>query len=1116
MTTFKALSKLALAVLFASLLFAAPAMAEFGITRFAFSARNQDGTADVQAGSHPYALNTTIVLTDPGPAPATGNLKDTKLELPPGLVGNPDATPRCTYEEFVRQVGGGAEAGECPNETAVGVETFYIQNAATPGNTSASSSAVYNLVPPAGVAAEFGFVGAKHAPVLLEESVRSGKDYGVTTNVSNVTEGINLYATKVTIWGTPGDPAHNDWRGSCIEQRAGGAFSVTEPSGLLEGEDELEGPLRPPGEEQEPEGLPHSVGSCETHAPVKPLLTMPTSCGQPLTATLAVDSWQEPGDFDGAEGKRTKTVSLPELTGCEKLDFSPTIEVKPDGTAGSTPTGLNVNLHVPQEATENAILSGEADVKTTTVTLPAGMQLNPSAADGLEACTANPSDQPGTPGNEIGFTGFQELDSSAEPGVQTPEFTGTLPGSVPAEDAGEKEGLRPGVNFCPNASKIATVRIKTPLLEGELKGSVYLAAPQNFAFAGAAEENPFKSLVAMYLVAEEPERGVLVKLPGYVELGEPGGSNGLQPGQIRTAFKDTPQLPFDELELEFYGTDRAPLATPAQCGTYHPTTTLQPWGGETQNPPSEFSIDSGPVIETASGPQTSSCSNPSPFAPSLVSGTTNNSAGAFSPLTTTLSREDGQQSIQQVTLHYPPGVSGILAGIPLCGEAEANAGTCSSASEIGETLVSVGEGSDPFSVTGGKVYLTGPYHGAPFGLSIVNPAKAGPFDLEEGRPVVVRAKIEVDPSTAALTVTTNSAAEGDAIPHILDGIPLQIKHVNVNITRKGFTFNPTSCNATSITGTVESAEGASSPVSDPFQVTNCQALKFTPKFSVSTSGKTSKADGASLTATLTEPSEPQGSQANIAAVKVDLPKALPSRLKTLQQACLARVFDANPAACPPASFIGHAIVHTPLLPVPLEGPAIFVSHGGEEFPSLTMVLQGYGVTIDLVGATHISPAGITSTTFKTVPDVPFNTFTLTLPQGPYSALGTNLPEKDDGNLCGQTLIMPTAFIAQNGAEIHESTPISVAECSASLSFTSSIKKKTVTLSVYVPAAGLVTASGKGLSSQTKTAKGQELVTFTLTQKRAGKLKTTVRVAFTPSTGNDRKQQARSAKVMFKK
>ena len=552
-----------------------------------------------------------------------------------------------------------------------------------------------------------------------------------------------------------------------------------------------------------------------------------------------------------------------------------------------------------------------------------------------------------------------------------------------------------------------------------LEGSAYLAAPENFSSLSAPLDNPFGSLVAMYLVAEEPERGVLIKLPGQVELGEEGVANGLAPGQIRTTFKNTPQLPFSSLKLEFCGTDRAPLATPAYCGSYTTQASFGAWSEETQNPSSEFSI--------GAGPNGSGCTYPCqalPISPSLSAGMPNINAGSFSDLTTTLSREDGRQHIQQVTLHYPAGLSGILSGVELCGEAQANAGTCGAGSEIGETIVSVGLGDDPFTVSGRKVYLTGPYDGAPFGLSIENPATAGPFDLQEGRPVVVRAKIEVNPTTAALTVTTDPSGP-HAIPTIIDGIPLQIKHVNVNITRKRFTFNPTNCDKTAITGTVGSAEGTSANVSIPFQVTNCQALKFTPKFAVSTPAKTTKADGAGLTATLSYPIGSFGTASEIAKVKVDLPKQLPSRLTTLQKACTNAQFEANPANCPTASKIGYAKVTTPLLPVPLEGPAIFVSHGGEAFPSLTMVLQGYGVKIDLVGTTHISHAGITSTTFKTVPDVPFSRCTLTLAQGKYSALAAI------GNLCTKKLKMPTEFIAQNGARIDESTPIAVSGCGKS-------------------------------------------------------------------------------------
>jgi hypothetical protein len=687
---------------------------------------------------------------------------------------------------------------------------------------------------------------------------------------------------------------------------------------------------------------------------------MPTSCATPFQSTVHADSWASSAEPSQQADPVSYTLPAPEvIDGCNRLAFDPSISVAPDVQSASSPTGLTVKVHVPQSSALNPEGLAESTLKDTTVTLPAGVALNPAGADGLEACSEA----------QIGFTG------SGADGLNL--FT-------------------PGAGSCPTASKVATVKITTPLLPNALEGEVYLAA-QN--------ANPFGSLVAMYIFAEDPVSGTVVKLAGEVKL-DPAT------GQIVSTFRHSPELPFEDLELHFFGGERAPLATPALCGSYTTGASFAPWSGNpSATPSSSFSITSGPHATPCPAAGL-------PFAPSLTGGSTNIQAGAFTPFTTTVTREDGQQDVQAIVLHMPSGLSGLLTGVKLCGEGEANAGTCGPESLIGETVVSVGLGGDPFSVTGGKVYLTGPYRGAPFGLSIVNPAKAGPYDL--GR-VIVRAKIEVDLHTAALTITTDPNGPY-AIPYILDGIPLQIRHVSVNINRPGFTFNPTSCNQMAITGTLTSSQNTTAPVSVPFQATNCATLKFAPKFTVTTPGRTSKAKGAGLTAKLAYPNAPQGSQTNIAKVKVDLPKQLPSRLTTLQKACLAAVFEANPANCPGASIIGHATVHTPLLPVPLTGPAYFVSHGNEAFPSLTLVLQGYGVTVQLVGSTLIRK-GVTSTTFKTTPDVPFNTFELTLPEGKFSALAAN------GNLCKTSLTMPTLFVAQNGVEIHQNTKITPTGCS---------------------------------------------------------------------------------------
>ncbi len=939
---------------------AAPALAEFGLQRAAVGVTNQNGSPDVQAGSHPYALTTTFVLNQPPgeglfghvtQVRPEGDLKDTRVELPPGFFGDPSATPRCSYQEFVRQYG---ERGpRCPNETAVGIASTFVGQAGR-AEVVPTTNPVYNLVPPTGVAAEFAYMAVNTVPVFLSVSVRTGGDYGLTVNVSDLSQAVLIEAAKVTIWGVPADPSHNLVRGECVDEVLGEAGLFEKPRyGLREGEDELEGPigkyeelfgandnvLVAPNEESE------ETGGCASQAPKLPLLTNPTSCGVPRTATVSVDSWEEPGDFSGI---RKRSVSMPELEGCEKLDFSPTIKVTPDGTGGSTPTGLNVDLHTPQEATLNPAGLAEANVKNTTVTLPEGVQISPGAADGLQAC------------------------SPLQIGLHTAE--------------------KP---TCPEASKVGTVEVTTPLLPEALTGYAYLATQ---------DENPFGSLIALYVVAEDPVAGVLVKVAGQVSL-DP------VTGQIVTTFTETPEFPFTDFKLDFFGTARAPLSTPALCGTYTTATSFEPWSGTPAvTPSSKFQITSGP----AGTP----CSSPRPFQPGFEAGTTNIQAGAYSTLTMTMTRPDADQALGRLNVVFPPGISAGLQGVKLCEEPQAASGECPAGSQIGTVIASAGLGGDPYSVEDGKAYITGPYEGAPFGVDVVVPAVAGPFNLGTE---VVRSKVEVDPTTAQLTVVS------DAFPTILDGIPLQLQHINVTVNRPGFVFNPTSCEPMRLTGELESSEGATANVASPFQVTNCGSLSFKPEFAVSTEEKTSRTEGATLHVRLTLPAGAQGTKANVKEVKVSLPKQLPSPLKTLQKACTEKVFAENPANCPVASRVGEAHVTTPVLEGGLKGPAYFVSHGGAKYPELIMVLVGEdGVTVQVHGETFISKAGITTATFATVPDVPFATFELELPKREYPALSVN------GNLCQAAaagkLLMPTEITGQNGLKINQETKISVTGC----------------------------------------------------------------------------------------
>jgi hypothetical protein len=701
-----------------------------------------------------------------------------------------------------------------------------------------------------------------------------------------------------------------------------------------------------------------------------PLVTLPTECsGQPLAAKIQTDGWMHPGALDangnplqGDENWKSALSypPMPPVTGCGNLVFNSLLSVQPDTTLAGEPVGLGVELSVPQTATPG--VPATSHVRDVTVALPEGMVISPSAAQGLGVCHDDPGVDPRSVGDEFGS-------GSASPAS------------------------------CEPNSLVGRLHITSPDLALPIDGEVFLGAPLCNPCSPADAQGG--RMVRLYLQAiGEGGEGITVKLKGT-------GSIDQRTGRLTTSFPENPQLPFEHVKLELVGGPRATLANPRSCGVAVTNADLMPWSAP-------FVLDSTP----SSAFEVTGCP-PARFVPSFAAGTTSNQAGGFSPFTLAFGRSDADGFLDGVQLKMPAGLLGMLSSVNLCGEPQASKGMCGPESLIGHVQVLTGPGADPFLVTGGKVFITGPYKGAPYGLSIVVPAKAGPYTLSgttgEGT-VVVRSAISVDPSSAQLTVTA------DPLPTILDGIPLQLRVVNAVIDRPGFTFNPTDCDPLAVTGTLLSTDGQSAQVSAPFQVTNCAALAFKPQFKVSTSGRTSRANGASLDAKLSYPVGALGRDANIARVKVSLPKQLPSRLTTLQKACVAATFEVDPAACPSASVVGIARASTPVLTQSLSGPVYFVSHGGEEFPSLIVVLQGGGVRVDLVGSTFISKAGITSSTFKTVPDVPVSSFELYLPQGKFSALAAN------GNLCKSKLVMPTEFVAQNGATIHQSTPIAVTGC----------------------------------------------------------------------------------------
>jgi hypothetical protein len=913
--------------------------AHYAIEDWRFRAEEEGGGLTTQAGSHPFQVTGTVAFNQgPEEAPLdevkpivepVALSKDIVSKLPAGLIGDPVPIPRCTMTQFSTEVAFIEDL--CPQQTAVGVASVTVYEPVTAGFANVTVP-LFNLEPYFGEPARFGFLVPKvDVPVVLDTSLRDGpgEDYGVNVTSTNITQIAGLMSVRLTFWGVPNDPRHDNSRGWKCQYTTRGYG------------DEIVGESCEPSKEAQPLGF----------------LTMPTACSGPLQSSTEADSWAAPDVF----GEVPTSEPLQSLDGCNRVPFSPTSSTEPTTDRASAPSGLNFNLDFKDEGLTSAEGIAQAQASKTVVKFPEGLTINPSAGVGLGGCT-------------------------------------------PAGYAAETIESVPGAG-CPNDSKLGTVEIETPLLAQKIHGSIFIAQPY---------DNPFDSLVALYVVAKNPETGVLIKLAGRVE---PNPATG----QLTTTFENLPQLSFSHFNFHFREGQQAPLISPSTCGTYTSLAELTPRSDPTAilTEASSFTITKG-----YDGGACPSGGVP-PFKPGIESGLINNNAGSYSGFYLHLSRTDAEQEISGFSTNLPSGLTGNLSGIPFCPEADIEAArhktgaqeeaspSCPASSQVGHSLVGTGVGA-VLAYVPGKLYLGGPFHGAPFSLVSVTSAVVGPFDLGT---VVLRFGLSIDPYTARVSVTPSS---GEPIPTILDGIVTHVRDIRVYVDRPKFTLNPTSCNPLTIASTLSSPSGASSTVTSPFQASNCQALGFKPIFKVSTSGKTSRKRGASLTVKL---SYPTGAQANISKVKVDLPKQLPSRLTTLQKACTAAQFEANPAGCPAASRVGFAKAVTPLIPVPLEGPAYFVSHGGEAFPSLIIVLQGYGVTIDLVGSTFIDPkTNITSSTFKTVPDQPVGSFELTLPEGKYSALAAN------GNLCKAKLVMPTAFDAQNGATVKQSTKITVTGC----------------------------------------------------------------------------------------
>ncbi len=888
------------------LLLPAGAQAGFGIQPGSVSttAINRDGTIDTQAGSHPYKYTVKFAMNQDGKGKPEGTLSSLVVDLPPGTVGNPLATPRCSRADF------DSRTPKCPANTQVGFANIDLLGLGTAKNP------IYNLVPPLGVPASVG-LSIENINSFQEASIRTGGDYGVSVSDITVPTALEIQSVTETIWGVPMESSHDPER-YC----------------------------------QDSEGNPIN-GDCTSDAFPAPFFTLPTSCTGPLTTTVHVESLENPGVSVSESATSLGGGGVPAgLSGCRKPGFGPTIAAQPETAAADSPTGLQVGLHIPQSKDPEGLAT--ANLKDTVLTLPKGMAVNPSAADGLGACSLEQIDLKGA-----------------------------------------------GAAQCPPDSKLGTVAVSTPLLDHPLPGNVYLARQG---------ENPFGSLIALYVTVADPISGVVVKLAGKVEP-DP------VTGQLKATFKENPQLPFEDLSVDFTGGPRAALTTPPTCGTYSTQADLTPWTAPEGT--DVFPSDSFSVLTSPGGGRCVNSEAEMPNEPSFEAGTTTPIAGTYSPFVLKLSRENGSQRLAALNVTLPPGVSAKLAGVQECSNAQIaiaegrkNPGegaleraspACPAASQVG--VVNVGAGSGNPLYVQGHAYLAGPYKGAPLSIVIITPGVAGPFDLGV---VVVRSALYVDETTAQVTV------KSDPIPTILQGVPLDIRSIAVGIDHPQFALNPTSCEAETVSGQAISTTGAVAALSNRFQVGGCNALGFKPDLKIDLKGGTKRHSFPALKATLTYPKK--GSYANIARAAVTLPHSEFLEQGHIGTVCTRVQFAAK--ACPPRSIYGRAKVFTPLLDKPLAGP-VYLRSSSHELPDLVAELNGQ-VHFALAGRID-SVRGQIRNTFEATPDVPVSKFVLEM-QGGKKGLLVN-----STNLCRSTNRATVKLVAHNN-KTHDFNPVVTNSC----------------------------------------------------------------------------------------
>jgi hypothetical protein len=878
---------------------------QFGLDAVDFQPKNMNSELESQAGGHPDTVSTyTAVTTETKPAPGffgqvgTGQrspvepVRNISVDLPPGFVGLTRGVERCTLSDL-SHASGTTPLPTCPESSQVGWVKLTV-NLGPIGSTPPGYIPVFNMNPPPGVPARFGF-NIVNSIVTLDAHVRSGSDYGLTVSSRNISEGVPLIGTEVNFWGNPSSSEH-DLERACRGQVV-------------------------------PHTEGHGENTCPSDAPERAFLRNPTSCASEADGALLsarAESWFKPGVVSSASIRTHQAPGHPQLPGewgpahgfdhCEEIPFDPSLSVIPTTEAADSPTGLELELSVPQKQKPNLI--DQSDLRSTSITLPRGMSVNPSAVDGLGACTTA----------DVGMI--------TPVGDPHPEFT-------------------PAPPECPDNSKIGSVEIETPSLDQPLQGSIYLAKQG---------DNPFGSLLATYLAADDPVSGVVLKLPGKIEP--------RPDGQLVITFTDTPQLPFEHLTVNLFGGPRATLRTPPTCGSFGVRGVLNPWSGSA-------AVHEDSTFDITQGPSGAPCPSSS-FDPRLAAGTENPLAGTTSPFHLRLSRDDGTQELAGLRLHLPRGLLANLSALSYCSDStldsisaalgsaagEVATPSCPAGSQIGTVTVGAGVGPTPFYTNLGHVYWAGPYKGAPVSIAAVVPALAGPFDLGT---VVVRNRLQVNPDTAEIDVVS------DPLPQALAGIPLDLRDVRVDLDRPNYTLNPTNCDPKSIDASLTSITGATATRSQLFQVANCDRLGFKPKLNLAFKGATSRRAHPSLSAVYTA----RPGDANLARAQVKLPPAAFLDNAHIGTVCTRVQFAAD--ACPADSIYGHASATSPILGYPLYGK-VYLRSSDHELPDLVADLRGPAtqpIEVALAGKTD-SVKGALRNTFELVPDAPVGTFRLQL------------------------------------------------------------------------------------------------------------------------------------------